>query len=69
MTLFCRLLHEIRKECDQGSAYMSSDEEEPANQITDDTVVTDDEYRQMLQIHRTKRKMNKVLYQAAGELT
>ncbi|XP_064394342.1 nuclear factor related to kappa-B-binding protein-like isoform X2 [Halichondria panicea] len=56
---FTRLLHEIRKECDQGSAYMSSDEEEPANQITDDTVVTDDEYRQMLQIHRTKRKMNK----------
>ncbi len=56
----CRLIQEVRRECDQGNTYVSSDEEESTNQMTDVTVVTDNEFRQMLQMHRLRRKANDV---------
>lgn len=58
--LLHRLLQEIRKECDQDSMYVSSDEEQPANQMADVTVITDDDFKKMLQMHKLKRKMNEV---------
>ena len=56
-----RLLREIREEYDQGSGYVSSDEEPPTNQITDASVITEEDYRDMLRTHRKRRKTKVVL--------
>ena len=50
------MLREIREECNQGSGYVSSDGESAISRIADPTVVTEEDYREMLRAHRKKRK-------------